>query len=177
MEERPHIKYHAIKLGLFIVLAILVFIFRVEIVENLKYFIGGLMLLYGLEEILYEVIYSRSHFLHKDKVYLGFIEVLLGVVLLSVQISYGAVCIIWATWSILREAYEIKEVINEIENIIPKILSAIESAVIIVFSILLIIEPGEHHAMIHLYLLLAELVISPLTPLLDELLLKKKEIE
>ena len=177
MEERPHIKYHAIKLGLFVILAILVFIFRVELVENLKYFIGGLMLLYGLEEILYEIIYSRSHLLHKDKVYLGFIELLLGAVMLSVPMSYESVCIIWATWSILREAYEIKEIFNEIKNIIPKVLSATESAVIIVFSILLLIEPGEHHAMIHLYLLLAELIISPLTPLLDELLSKKKEAE
>lgn len=177
MEERPHIKYHAIKLGLFVILAILVFVFRVELVENLKYFIGGLMLLYGLEEILYEIIYSRSHLLHKDKVYLGFIELLLGAAMLSVPMSYESVCIIWATWSILREAYEIKEIFNEIKNIVPKILSATESAVIIVFSILLLIEPGEHHAMIHLYLLLAELIISPLTPLLDELLSKKKEVE
>ena len=174
-EEKNHIKYFSIKLGVFTILAILVFIFREPLVENLKYFIGGLMLLYGLEEILFEILYSRHHILHQGKLYLGGIELLLGVVMLSVPMSYESVCIIWATWSILREAYEIKEVFSEIKCLAPKILSATESVVVIVFSILLIIEPGEHHAMIHLYLLLAELIISPLTPLLDEILAKRKE--
>ena len=174
-EEKSHIKYFSIKLGLFAIIAILVFIFREPLVENLKYFIGGLMLLYGLEEILFEVLYSRHHIFHQNKIYLGFIEILLGVVVLAVPMSYESVCIIWATWSILREAYEIKEVVTELKCLAPKIISATESAVIIVFSILLIIEPGEHHAMIHLYLLLAELIISPLTPLLDEILAKKKQ--
>ena len=174
-EEKSHIKYYLAKLCFFAILAVLVFVFREPLVENLKYFIGGLMLLYGLEEILFEVIYSRHHILHQSKIYLGFIELLLGTVMLSVPMAYESVCIIWATWSILREAHEIKEVFCELKCWIPRILSSVESAVIIVFSILLIIEPGEHHAMIHLYLLLAELIISPLTPLLDEILDKRKE--
>ena len=173
-EEKNHINYFSIKLGVFAILAILVFVFREPLVENLKYFIGGLMLLYGLEEILFEILYSRHHILHQGKLYLGFIELLLGVVMLSAPMSYESVCIIWATWSILREAYEIKEVFSEIKCLVPKIISAIESVVVIVFSILLIMEPGEHHAMIHLYLLLAELIVSPLTPLLDEVLASRK---
>ena len=173
-EEKSRIKYYSIKLGVFAILAILVFVFRKPLVENLQCFIGGLMLLYGLEEILFEVLYSRHHILHQGKLYLGGIELLLGAVVISVPMAYESVCIIWATWSILREAYEIKEVFMEIKCLAPKILSAVESVVVIVFSILLIIEPGEHHAMIHLYLLLAELVISPLTPLLDEVLDSRK---
>ena len=178
-EEKSHIKYYSIKLGVYTVLAVLVFIFREPLVENLKYFIGGLMLLYGLEEILFEVLYSRHHILHQGKIYLSFIELLLGIVVLVVnmpdELEIMYVCIIWATWSILREAYEIKEIFSEIKCLVPKIISGTESLVIIVFSVLLIMEPGEHHAMIHLYLLLAELIISPLTPLLDETLAKKKE--
>ena len=174
MEEKSHIKYFSIKLGVFAILAILVFVFREPLVEHLKYFIGGLMVLYGLEEILFEILYSRHHILHQGKLYLGGIELLLGAVVLSVPMTYESVCIIWATWSILREAYEIKEVFSEIKCLAPKILSSIESIVVIVFSIMLIMEPGEHHAMIHLYLLLAELIISPLTPLLDEIIDKRK---
>lgn len=174
MEEKSHIKYFSIKLGVFAILAILVFIFREPIVEHLKYFIGGLMVLYGLEEILFEILYSRHHILHQGKLYLGGIELLLGAVVLSVPMTYESVCIIWATWSILREAYEIKEVFSEIKCLLPKIISAIESVVVIVFSILLIMEPGEHHAMIHLYLLLVELILSPLTPLLDEIIAARK---
>ena len=175
MEERSHIKYYSIKLAAFAILAILVFVFRKPLVENLQYFIGGLMLLYGLEEIIFEIIYSRAHLLHQSKIYLGFIEVLLGFVVLLVPMAYASVCIIWATWSILREAYEIKEVFSEIKCLAPKIISATESVVVIAFSIMLIAEPGEHHAMIHLYLLLAELIVSPLTPLLDEVLYKNKQ--
>ena len=175
MNEKNSIKYNLIKLGVYVVLAVLIFIFREQLVEHLKYFIGGLMILYAVEEILFIIIHHVHHILHEDKVYLGFIELLLGIVLMCVNLSYESVCIIWATWSILRESYEIKEIACELKHIVPKIVSGVESLVIIIFSILLIIEPGEHHAMIHLYLLLAELVIAPLTPLLDELLMKKKK--
>ena len=174
MNEKNCIKYNLIKLGVYLALAVLVFIFRETLVENLKYFIGGLMILYAVEEILFIVLHHIHHIFHEDKVYLGFIELVLGVVLMFVNISVEGVCIMWATWSILRESYEIKEIACELKNIAPKILSGVESVVIIVFSILLLIEPGVHHAMIHLYLLLAELVIAPLTPLLDELIEKKK---
>ena len=174
MNEKNCIKYNLIKLAVYIVLAVLVFVFRNELVENLKYFIGGLMILYAIEEILFIVLHHIHHIFHEDKVYLGFIELVLGIVLLCVDASIESVCIIWATWSILRESYEIKEIACELKNIVPKVLSGVESLVVIVFSIMLLIEPGEHHAMIHLYLLLAELVVTPLTPLLDELLTKKK---
>ena len=177
MSEKNYIKYNLIKLVIYTVLAVLIFVFREKLVENLKYFIGGLMILYALEEILFIVIHHVHHLLHEDKVYLGFIELVLGVVLLCTNFSVEEVCIVWATWSILRESYEIKEIACELKNIAPKILSGTESLVIIVFSIMLLFEPGEHHAMIHLYLLLAELVIAPLTPLLDELLSKNKKIE
>lgn len=177
MNEKNSIKYNLIKLGLYVVLAVLIFIFKEQLVEHLKFFIGGLMILYAVEEILFIIIHHIQHILHEDKVYLGFIELILGIVLMCVNVSYESVCIIWATWSILRESYEIKEIACELKRIVPKIISGIESLVIIIFSILLIIEPGEHHAMIHLYLLLAELVIAPLTPLLDELLMKKKKKE
>ena len=173
-EERSHVKYYSIKLGIFVVLAVLVFVFREQLVENLKYFIGGLMLLYGLEELVFELIYNRHHLLHQEKLYLGFIEIMMGAILLAVNMSYESICIVWATWSIMREAYEIKEVLAEMKCFVPRFLSGAESLVVIIFSILLIITPTEHHAMIHLYLLLAELPLAPLTPLLDEVLDKKK---
>ena len=138
MNEKNCIKYNLIKLGVYLALAVLVFIFRETLVENLKYFIGGLMILYAVEEILFIVLHHIHHIFHEDKVYLGFIELVLGVVLMFVNISVEGVCIMWATWSILRESYEIKEIACELKNIAPKILSGVESVVIIVFSILLL---------------------------------------
>ena len=174
MKEKSVIKYNLIKLCVCIVLAVLVFVFREKLVEHLKVFIGCLMLAYAVEETLFIVLYHSRHILHEDKIYLSFVELILGIVLLCVNASIEAVCVIWATWSILRESYEIKEISCELKHLPPKILSGVESITVIVFSILLIVEPGEHHAMIHLYLLLAELIITPLTPLLDDLLDKRK---
>ena len=178
-EERSHVKYYAIKLAIYVVLAVLVFVFRETLVEYLKYFIGGLMLLYGLEEILFEIVFKDKHFWHKDKIYLGSIEIVFGTTLLIINLpyeaDYEAVCVVWATWSIVREAFEIKELVTEIKSWTLTIISGIESIAVIVLSVMLILEPGEHHAMIHMYLLLAELVLTPLIPMLDEIILEKKK--
>ena len=84
-------------------------------------------------------------------------------------------CIIWATWSIVRESYEIKEVVSDIKSVLPKILSGAESIAVIVLSVMLILEPTEHHALIHMYMLVIELVLNPATVLLDELFIHLKE--
>ena len=174
---KSHIKYLIVKQCVFAVLAVLVFVFRAFHIQYLRHFVGALMLFYGLEEQLFEVIYARSNIFKQGKVYLGLSEVILGIVTLSVAIDYDSVCIIWAVWSILRESYEIKEIFADLKFLVPRILSGVESIAVIVFSILLIIDPAEHHAMIHLYLLLVELILTPFVPLLDELLEKKKHAE
>ena len=177
MKERTlsHIRYNYIKLAIYFTLAVLIFIFRDHLIEHLKYFIGGLMIMYALEEVLFELLFHRHHFFHQSKVYLGFIELLLGLILVIVNVSYEGTCIIWATWSLLRETHEVEEILAELNNLPAKILSGVESLVIIVFSVMLIIEPTEHHAMIHLYLLLVELIVAPLTPLLDETMTQSKK--
>ena len=149
-KERSHIRYLIIKLVTFSLLAICVFIFTEHLVEHLKYFIGGLMLLYGLEEILFEIIFKDKRFWYKDKIYLGLIEIILGVVLLVAPITIEHTCVIWATWSIVREAFETKELVTEIKSWTLTIISGIESIAVIVLSVMLILEPGEHHAMIHI---------------------------
>ena len=177
-KEQSHIKYYLVKLIIYVALAVCVFIFREKLVEHLKYFIGGLMLLYGLEEILFEIVFRDKHFWHKDKIYLGIIEITFGITLLVINLpyeaDYEAVCVVWATWSIVRESFEIKELVTEIKSWTLTFLSGAESIAVIVFSVMLILEPGEHHAMIHIYLLLLELLLTPLIPLLDEILLERK---
>ena len=160
--------YHIIKLGLFFVAAIIIFIFRHQIVVNhLRISIGILMLVYGIDEILFEVLFHGLHFYKKSKTYLGFVEILFSFALLFGSIQFEYVCIIWATWSIIRESYEVKEILTEIDYLVPKIISGVESIAVIVLSIMLILNPTEHHAMIHVYLLLLELPLNPLVPLID----------
>ena len=175
MSSKVHTRYYIIKLAVFVILAALVFAFRVQLVEHLQPFIGSLMIFYGLEEMLYEILCHKLHFIHKSKTYLGLVELIFGIVLLIAPLAFEYVCIIWATWSIVRESYELKEVVSEIKMLAPKILSGAESIAVIVFSVMLILEPGEHHALIHMYLLVVELVFNPFTVLLDELLVRLKE--
>ena len=178
--EQSHVKYYFIKLIIYVALAVCVFIFREYLVEHLKYFIGGLMTLYGVEEILFEIVFKDKHFWHKDKIYLGIIELVFGVALLCLDLHDNAeetlirTCLIWATWSIVRESFEIKELVTEIKSWTLTIISGIESIAVIVLSVMLILNPGEEDAMIHMYLLLLELLLTPLIPLLDEILLERK---
>ena len=179
-KEQSHIKYYSVKLIIYVALAVCVFIFRELLVQNLKYFIGGLMTLYGVEEILFEIVFRDKHFWHKDKIYLGIIELVFGVALLCLDLHDNAeetlirTCLIWATWSIVRESFEIKELVTEIKSWTLTIISGIESIAVIVLSVMLILNPGEEDAMIHMYLLLLELLLTPLIPLLDEILLERK---
>ena len=175
MTSKIHTRYLLIKLAIFTTLAAFVLIYREKLVENLQPFIGSLMIFYGLEGILYEVLCHRLHFIHSGKSYLGLIELIFGTVLLVAPLEFAYVCVIWATWSIVRESYEIKEIISDIKTIPPKILSGVESIAVIVLSIMLILEPGEHHALIHMYMLVIELILNPATVLLDELLIYLKE--
>ena len=74
----------------------------------------------------------------------------------------------------MRESYELKEVVSDINSIAPKILTGAESIAVIVLSVMLILEPTEHHALIHMYMLVIELILNPLTVILDELLINLK---
>ena len=180
MEERSHVKYYAIKLAVYVAIAISIFIFREKLVADavLKYFIGGLMTLYGVEEILFEIVFKDKHFWHKDKIYLGIIELTFGITLLIINLpyeaDYEAVCVVWATWSIVRESFEIKELVTEIKSWTLTIISGIESIAVIVLSVMLILKPEAEHALVHMYLLVLELVLTPLIPMLDEILLERK---
>ena len=180
MEEKSHVKYFAIKLAVYIAIAVCIFIFREHIVNEevdkmiLNYFIGGLMTLYGVEEILFEIVFKDKHFWHKDKIYLGIIEITFGIVILCAPVDYETTCVVWATWSIVRESFEIKELVTEIKSWTLTIISGIESIAVIVLSVMLILEPHEHHALTHIYLLLFELVLTPLIPMLDEIILERK---
>ena len=39
---------------------------------------------------------------------------------------------------------------------------------------MLILKPEEEHALVHMYLLILELLLTPLIPMLDEILLERK---
>ena len=167
-KERKKVPYYWGKLIAFTVLAVLIVIFREFHVTNLRYTVGALMLLYGIEEIIFEYIYYRHQFKEKSKTYIGIVELILGItLLLNKNMSYETVCVTWAVWSMIRESYELKEIVTELHFYIPRFTSLFESLAVFIFSVMLILTPNEHHAMTHIYLLFFELLLNPLVPLMD----------
>ena len=100
---------------------------------------------------------------------------MIGITLISSTDDFEIICVVWGVWSIVREMIEIHEILSGEVKGIPALTSGIESIVAITFSIMLIITPGEHHAHTHLYLLIAELMITGLIPALEAIFPHKKE--
>ncbi len=132
-------------------------------IEHLKYFIGGLITIYGLDGLMSWIFeedrHGKVHFLFKAAV-----QLILGICTLTLFQNLETICIIWAVWAIMREADEISEYYELFKERIPCLLGFIESVVAIVLSVTLIMEPGEHHAKIHMYLLIVELFTAVIFP-------------
>lgn len=157
---------------------VLVFVPALAEIEVLRYFIGGLMIFYGVEEIVGTAIKNKKHYsLHS--LYWNIFEILIGFTLIvfieagEPDVTYAVVCVSWAIWSILRETRELVEATEELKHskIIPckivAIVNLLESLTVIALSLTMIIEPGEHHAKIHLYLLAVELFTKVLFPIIN----------
>ena len=168
-KDKWKLLYRFIRLFFYLIAAVFICIFCEHLTANLKYFIGTLMLTYGIGEIGFEVLFNFKKCYRAEKFYLGIIDIVLGIVMFFAGFEYSNVCIMWATWGIMRECFEIKDIFAELKWIPIKIISGIESIVVIVFSILLLFDPSEHHAMIHLFILsLIELPINCLIPICNE---------
>lgn len=99
----------------------------------------------------------------------------LGLTIITAVTEFSHVCVMWAVWSLLRQSIDIHEVLKgEVIGVVA-IIYVIQSIVSIVFSIILIINPTEHHAITHIYLLIAELLVIALPPVVDELFLNLKK--
>lgn len=172
--------YGPIRTTIYWVLMALVIVFMSALaeIEALRYFIGGLMIFYGAEEILYTVFKNKKHYtIHA--LYWNIVEIVIGLTLIvfvetgETEATYAVVCASWAIWSILREVRELIEVTEElkenkfIHGKIVAILNLLESLTVIALSLTMLIEPGAHHAKIHLYLLAVELFTKVLFPIIN----------
>ena len=169
---------------------VIVFISTLAEIEILRYFIGGLMIFYGVEEIILTVFKNKKHYsIHS--LYWNIVEIVIGITLIvfvetgDIEVTYAVVCVSWAIWSILRETRELVEATEELMHHKPvlskivAIVNILESLTIIALSLTMLIEPGEHHAKIHLYLLSVELftkVLFPIIHYIGERLEEKKKV-
>ena len=166
-------KWEIIKAVLYIVLAILVGVFFDTLLENVKYVVGPLMIIYGLESIIVHLA-LKKRFSEENEFFWGIFEMMLGLLLLfAKEISYESDCIIWAIWSIFRETRELEEIFQRIKHKIPVFIDLAESIFSICISITLILNPGKHHVAIHAIFLIAELVTTVTLPFFREWYVKK----
>ena len=182
--------YGAIRTVLYWIMTALVLVFVTHLaeIEVLRHFIGGLMLFYGVEEILYTAVkYKRHYAVHA--LYWNLMEIIIGFTLIvfvepsDPEVTYAVVCVGWAIWSISREVRELAEVTEELKthkhplSRVAAVVNLLESLLVIALSLTMLIEPGEHHAKIHLYLLAVELftkVTLPIVHYIAEWLEEKK---
>lgn len=157
---------------------VIAFVSTLAEIEVLRYFIGSLMIFYGAEEIIHTAVKNKKHY-SIGSLYWNVIEIVIGLTLIAfietgeTNVVYAVVCVGWAIWSILRETRELVEATEELKENkvtvcrIVATVNIIESLIVIAFSLTMIIEPGEHHAKIHLYLLAVELFTKVLFPIIN----------
>ena len=169
-------KYQIIKTIAFIIFGILVLVFCNTLTNNAYFLVGGLMLMYGIEDIIVKIV-EKEFTRDVPKVANDFLIILLGVITLFLgsEEHFKSFCIIWATWAILREAWEVEEVLLHLKNKVIAIISIIESIVVIYICVTFIFEPSIEHVHIHVIVLGIELMLEVLFPLFSELLDHKKE--
>ena len=91
--------YGAIRTVIYWVLTALVLAFISEIaeIEVLRYFIGGLMIFYGVEEIIYTVFKNKKHYAI-NSLYWNLVEIIIGITLIvfvetgEINVTYAVVC-------------------------------------------------------------------------------------
>ena len=167
--------YNYIKLFIFIAFSILLFVFRKELIAHINYFVGSLVLVFGLESLIVLSIAQKRRSIRSIKFSFSIFEMVLGLTIITAVTDFSHVCVMWAVWSLLRQSIDIHEVLRgEVIGVVA-IIYVIQSIVSIVFSIILIINPTEHHAITHIYLLIAELLVIALPPVVDELFLNLKK--
>ena len=159
----------------FVVGAVLLLVFNEFFSHNLRWFIGGLIVLYGSLGVL-ALLLAKVKPIYEGHGFLFFsVEILLGLITLCFIKEYATVCVIWAVWSIIRESIELEEIVARELHPVPAIVSGLESVAVVVLSVMLMIEPGEHHAMIHSYLLVVELILASLIPIINHRLMPEKK--
>lgn len=161
--------YYGVRLLVFTTIAILIGVFSHPLLEYLHFLVGGVMLIYGVEGILFASYRARKKVLQEYQFYLGTMELLFGLVMTIAIRDFNNICIIWATWTIVRESFELYETSHKFFHRFPAILSLVLSGIEIVFSVMLLLFASEHHALTHIYLLVPEFIINGLSPFLFEL--------
>lgn len=86
--------YYIFRLVVFAAIAVVIGIFAHELLPNLHYLVGAAMILYGFEGLFFPVTRSIKGFYTDYQFYLGQVELLLGIVMMSAIRDPQTVCVI-----------------------------------------------------------------------------------
>ncbi len=160
--------YRIVKTVLFFIGGVLLLVFSHVFLENgfafLPLLVGTVMVYYGIENILF-VTLKKEIKKEQIKFLNGFITLLIGIIVLcqigKAEDNIVIICVMWAVWAIVRESEEIYErtiLTWDVKSV--SILNAIESVIVIIFSVMLIVNPVKHHVYSHVILLGVELILE-----------------
>lgn len=163
-----------LKTIIYLIAATIIFILHDHFVEGIDYLISSILFLYGLSDVAISF-FEEEKYYETVNFYFGLVELFLGMIVIVGLEGYEDVCIIWGVWSIFRESFEIKELVKHLKNkkYVSSIINLIESIIVIILSTFMLFEPSVHHASIHIYLLVSELIISSIIPITEAYFNKK----
>ena len=167
-------KFKLIKTIIYILLGILIIVFRNPLYPYVTYLVALSIFLFGLDSIL--EIFEEKGFNKKDIYHLvdGSILIITSLIICFVVKDFIVMCFVWGIWTILRE---IKELNGEIYHIIKKkygFTSLVESIAVVVLAITLLTNPTEHHVKFHIIVLGIEFMLEVLLPIIYMLIEKRR---
>lgn len=144
-----------IKPIIYIITGLLIIILSEKIVDYLPYVVGSIMILVNVEAIIVNII-------EHDHENIGY---KLGIIVLGILIitaashDFEAICVIWATISIINGGRSLMRSIFNIKKSWINILGLALAILSIVLSIFLILDPLEH-VTTHIVLLGIEIILD-----------------
>lgn len=151
-------KWQILKAVLYLTLAVFIFVLNKTIMPYVGILVGAIVCLYAAEEFIVNVA-KKTLISDAYRLFEGIAQLLIGIILFIVSDDIIKVCLVWGVWSILRESKEMAEAIKRLPTRKSEIIDIIESVTIIALSFLMILEPNDAHAYLHMILLGVELVI------------------
>ena len=157
-----------IKPIIYIITGTLIIIFFHKILSILPYVVGSIMVLVNVEAIVVDTLeHDYSHTGYK----LGIIT--LGIIIMTaVRNDFEAICIIWATISIINGGRGLIKSATEITKSKISILGLLIALISIILSIFLILHQNEEHIQSHIILLGIEIILDGVRILIRKYKLK-----
>ena len=142
---------------LYVSAAVALIVFNKSVMPYVGVIVGAVVCAYATEELIISAV-RRTLFVDTFHLFDGIAQVLVGTLLFIVSEDIIKVCLVWGVWSILRESKELAEAVNGLARNKFQVLNILESLTVIVLSFVIVIEPSEVHANLHVILLGVELI-------------------